>query len=129
VRKCNQKSPEAFLRHHWQAFTRASRMHQKRNGRLLSPARMTLHNTVEIDFEHLLSLYKSQCGLCAVSGLPMTHQFNDLCSISVDRVDSKLGYVPGNVQLVCKWVNLAKQRHSNEEFRAVLDLVRSKSGN
>ena len=75
----------------------------------------------QIDLDFLVEMYADQEGLCALSGLPMIHQFNDLCSISVDRIDSEKGYVPGNVQLVCKWVNLAKQRHSNKEFEKLLD--------
>jgi hypothetical protein len=41
-------------------------------------------------------------------------------TVSVDRIDSSKGYVPGNVQLVCKWVNLAKQDYSNDDMEAVL---------
>jgi len=78
----------------------------------------------EIDLDFLVGMFADQGGLCALSGLPMSHVFNDLRSISVDRVDSDLGYIRGNVQLVCKWVNLAKGRHSNEEFVGLLGELR-----
>lgn len=70
----------------------------------------------EIDLDFLVEMYNDQDGKCNLSGLPMVHKWNDLCSISVDRVDSEVGYVVGNVQLVCKWVNLAKGSHGNGEF-------------
>jgi len=64
---------------------------------------------LSIDF--LESLYNSQKGLCAVSGVQMTY----LCgqgkvdtNISLDRINSDLGYEEGNIQLVCKRVNILK---------------------
>lgn len=125
VRKCVEKSPQSFIKHLWQAFTRPSRLNKQRNNMYVNPKRLAILNTIEIDLDFLLSLYESQHGLCALTQLPMIHQFNDLCSISVDRIDSKLGYVSGNIQLVCKWVNLAKQKHTNAEFVGMLDKLRS----
>lgn len=43
-------------------------------------------------------------------------------AISVDRIDSRLGYVQGNVQLICWQVNIAKHDLSSEDF---LKLCRS----
>jgi hypothetical protein len=40
---------------------------------------------------------------------------------SPDRINSELGYVPGNVQWVCWWVNRAKGQMSNETFLSLLD--------
>lgn len=37
-------------------------------------------------------------------------------SCSIDRIDSELGYVPGNIQLVTARTNLAKGNMSNNEF-------------
>lgn len=76
---------------------------------------------VTITPEFLHSLWDAQGGLCALSGMPMLHEFNNLRSVSIDRIDSNLGYVPGNVQLVCRWVNLAKGKFSNEQILSVFD--------
>jgi hypothetical protein len=115
VRKSIQKSPKAFLTYLMGRLTKDSssknRHFIKAGGKRLS---------LDIDFDFLWGLWESQRGLCALSGVPMLHEFNNLCSISVDRVDSELGYVRGNVQLVCKWVNLAKGKHSNAEFGSLL---------
>ena len=45
---------------------------------------------------------------------------HNLRPISLDRIDSDLGYTIDNVQLVCKWINLAKNTASNEQILAVL---------
>lgn len=72
--------------------------------------------------EFLMQLYNWQNGKCAITGLEMTwvtgggsagRQFN----ISVDRRDSEQGYVPGNIQLVCKAVNLMKHDFDDASFK------------
>lgn len=50
----------------------------------------------------------------------MLHKTGDLRSVSVDRIDGKYGYTKGNVQLVCQWVNFAKNSRSTEEIQAIL---------
>ncbi len=107
------------LMHH---LTKKCNHRQAKQGKL-NPACLD----VQIDYDYLWGLYEQQAGLCALSGLQMVHKFNDLCSISIDRIDSDKGYVPGNVQLVCKWVNLAKQKHSNEDFVELLGSLRPNS--
>jgi hypothetical protein len=65
-----------------------------------------------------------QCdGLCALTGYPLLHCHAEdnlttsaLFNASVDRVDSSLGYVVGNVQLVGTRINLMKGDKSNDEF-------------
>lgn len=124
VRRSIQRSPESFLRSLIHHLTKQSNQVRNRRSRL-NRNRQEALITMSLTYDDLLSLYESQHGLCALTQLPMTHQFNDLCSISVDRIDSKLGYVSGNIQLVCKWVNLAKQKHTNTEFVGMLDKLRS----
>jgi hypothetical protein len=75
----------------------------------------------DIDFEYLMELYRTQNGKCALSGLEMTHKWNSPYSISCDRIDSSCGYIRGNVQLVCKWVNLGKHKFTNDDIKAVFD--------
>jgi len=74
-----------------------------------------------ITYEYIKELYEKADGKCAVTGLQMQHVWNNLYSISCDRIDSSQGYIHGNVQLVCKWVNLAKNTHSNDDIKAVFD--------
>lgn len=51
----------------------------------------------------------------------MTTKARDINAISIDRVDSSLGYLKTNVILVCHWVNLGRGKYcSPEQFLAIL---------
>jgi len=78
---------------------------------------------VSIDVPYLVGLYHGQGGLCAYSGLKMTHVRGEgrvQTNISIDRIDSSKGYEPGNVVLCCFAVNLMKQSLSVGEFHALV---------
>ena len=67
-----------------------------------------------IDINFLIDLWQEQGGLCALSGLDMTHTYDRdkphrlILNASIDRIDSNYGYTPGNVQLVAVRMNLMK---------------------
>ena len=120
VRKSIHRSPEAFIRHLYHHISKYSRFKRKKG--TINPAALIM----ELDYDYLLSLYKKQKGLSAISGIKMDHQFNKLTTMSVDRIDSSKGYIPGNVQLVCQWENLAKKQFSNKEmFETLLQIDQS----
>jgi hypothetical protein len=77
-----------------------------------------------ITCQYLIDLYGAQDGKCALSGLQMMHTLGNHASISIDRIDSKRGYLVGNVQLVCQFINLGKNRHTNDEVKAFLKEMR-----
>lgn len=59
--------------------------------------------------EALLELLKKQQGLCALTGIPMTHGQTVMeTAMSIDRIDSNVGYRMTNIQLVCQRVNVMK---------------------
>jgi len=120
VKRAKQRSPRAFLTSLLGYLTRPSRKKGKRDGMHVHPKRLAILNDVQIDLDFLMGLWESQRGFCAISGIRMVHRLGSLKAISIDRIDSGRGYVPGNVQLVCQWANKAKGSHSNGEFRAVL---------
>lgn len=74
-----------------------------------------------ITIQDIKELHDKANGKCAISGLDMTHCWNSLRAVSIDRIDSSQGYIHGNVQLVCMWANLAKQRFSNDDIKTILD--------
>lgn len=74
-----------------------------------------------IDITYLLQLCKSQDNKCAITGKLMTHKSKSLFSVSIDRIDSNIGYITGNIQLVCKAINLAKNDHSNDDIKYFLN--------
>lgn len=74
---------------------------------------------VYIDLHFLWEVWLKQKGKCALTGeslmLMKGRKDNDFTA-SVDRIDSDLGYVPGNVQWVHKTINLLKNSYSEEDF-------------
>lgn len=46
----------------------------------------------------------------------MREGFKEDNDLSLDRIDSSLGYIPGNVQWVCKQINISKHILSTKEF-------------
>jgi len=69
------------------------------------------HLGFNIDIFYLVDLYNKQQGKCAISGVEMTYISGSgrvLTNISIDRIDSSLGYIQGNVQFVCDVVNRMK---------------------
>lgn len=73
-----------------------------------------------IDLQYLHELWNTQKGLCALSGIPMTYYFDSgrvPTNVSVDRIDSNLGYIKGNLQLVCMAVNQMKSDLTIEQLK------------
>jgi hypothetical protein len=77
---------------------------------------------------YIAELLRGQNGRCKLSGLPL--QWDDmhtdaemLCSL--DRIDSAKGYVRDNLQIVCRFINRWKNSSNNNDFRRLLNLVRS----
>ncbi len=69
--------------------------------------------------DFLLSLWNKQKGLCAISGIKMTHitgKSKILTNVSVDRINSNLGYTIDNTQLVCSIINIMKNKMSLEDL-------------
>ena len=72
--------------------------------------------SIEIDQEYIEKLYDDQGGACAISGLEMAMETNNVKSLSIDRIDSSKGYIKGNVHLVCGIINNMKNEYSMETF-------------
>lgn len=72
-----------------------------------------------ITIDHLDELWVKQKGRCALTDTelspPVLHK-NRSYNASLDRIDSKYGYVEGNVQFVTKQVNVAKGTMSQDEW-------------
>lgn len=76
---------------------------------------------------YVWKIYEKQKRKCALTGLDIkfTHDSNKPYELtaSVDRIDSRKGYIRGNIQLVHKTVNLMKSWLPEEEFVAICNLV------
>ena len=85
--------------------------------------RMTL---IELE-KSLRFLLDLQNNCCALTGIPFQfHGPGTDASLqpSVDRIDSSRHYEPGNLQIVCRFVNFWKADGDNDEFKRLLMIVR-----
>lgn len=76
--------------------------------------------------QDLYDLWDKQNGCCALTGVPMTHTYSpDMVAVSrvtngsVDRIDSRVGYIVGNIQFACVRVNLMKGPMQEEQLLSV----------
>lgn len=76
----------------------------------------------DITIEYMSELFEAQGGRCAMSGLPISfgtegkNLSTALGTASLDRINSSLGYIEGNVQWVHKHINSMKNAHTTDEF-------------
>ncbi len=82
-----------------------------------------------ISVEYLWELFVEQDYKCALTGWPIGWaEVGQNHTASIDRINSDLGYVEGNIQLLHKDVNMAKQQYSQDYFvemcKAVTDKVK-----
>lgn len=79
--------------------------------------------------EDLLTIWKSQNGKCAISGLDMTYELGEgrtYTNVSIDQVLPSKGYTVDNIQLVCMAVNQLK---SDLDMDTILTLCSAIVGN
>lgn len=72
--------------------------------------------------EFLDNLYVKQQGKCSLTGLPLVLNYGKN-SISIDRIDSAIGYLESNVQLVIKEANFMKQVLTMDELLIYCQLI------
>jgi len=65
-------------------------------------------STCTLSDDFLLNLWRKQDGKCALSGMQMSIEINDLFVVSLDQVFPGQGYSEDNVQLLAWCVNRAK---------------------
>lgn len=88
----------------------------------------------EISIEYLQELLENQNFKCAYTNMDMLcpktyNEKREMTSspylISLDRIDSELGYIEDNVHFVCVWTNKAKGAYSHETFKEILSNFRN----
>lgn len=87
--------------------------------RSLHSSALSRHLEFTIDAQYLWNLWISQNKKCAYTGIDLILDKNS----SVDRIDSKKGYVPDNVQWVYTKVNYMKWDSTEEEFLNLCETI------
>jgi hypothetical protein len=102
------------------------RSRQKQSSTIEGKARVFLQNArksatkrqqeFSITVEDIVDSWKEQGGICAYSGRPMTLSSNKLNTVSIERIDSSIGYTADNTILVCQAINRMKSNFAYEDF-------------
>lgn len=78
---------------------------------------------VDIDHQYIEYLYNLQNGLCAYTKEKLEIGSNSNNTLSIDRIDSSLGYTKTNIVLTTWKVNNCKQDLSLQEFKELCKKV------
>ena len=73
--------------------------------------------SIEITTDHLVQIWIMQNGRSYYTGNPLDIEGEGLNAVSVDRINSEIGYVLGNICFVTRFENLGKNKATIEEFR------------
>lgn len=76
-----------------------------------------------INWKYLFDIWEQQNGRCVYSGVPLSIEANHPHSVSIDRIDSSIGYLKGNLQLVSAAVSRMKQEFDEEFFLSTCRLI------
>jgi hypothetical protein len=85
-------------------------------------------NECTITKEDLTEAWEKQEGVCAYTGWDMTLAAAKFNSVSVERIDSSIGYTPDNTILVCRDVNRMKSNFGGELFFEMCAAITSHLG-
>lgn len=80
------------------------------------------HKSCDITVDYIEEMLKNQDCRCSISGIDLTH-FKSLNDMSIDRIDNDLGHTKENVQIICRGLNIAKNRHTNCDIIYFLDCL------
>lgn len=81
----------------------------------------------EVDIKYAWRILESQKFKCALTGLPIDlpsgGRSGQKFTASLDRIDSSVGYVEGNIQWIYKDINKMKLHYGEEKFVEYCDLI------
>jgi hypothetical protein len=70
----------------------------------------------DLVIDDIVKCWRQQDTICAYSGRPMTLEAGRLNTVSIERIDSTVGYTPNNTILVCQAINRMKSDFSLDDF-------------
>jgi hypothetical protein len=82
----------------------------------------------EVSDQYLADLFEQQDFKCALTDLPLvSSNLPKTRTASLDRIDSKKGYIEGNLQWVNKYVNRMKNSYDQDLYIELCQLVAAKA--
>ena len=85
--------------------------------------RVTTRNK-ELPMDILERIWERQQGRCALTNVAMSVDKYDLFAASVDRLDTSVGYLPDNIQLVCRAANIGRCNSSVQDAKNWITALR-----
>lgn len=79
-----------------------------------------------ITLDDLLTQWLKQDGNCIYSGVKLNHPKNgdnNITTASLDRIDSSIGYVKGNIQFISIACNYAKNNMTHEDMLTLCKII------
>lgn len=80
------------------------------------------NNEFELEILDIVDMWNQQLNICPYSGIVMTLESGKFNTVSIERIDSKIGYTKDNTILVCSAINRMK---SDFEFNEFYNLCKS----
>lgn len=75
--------------------------------------------TFSLTISDIVECWDTQKNFCAYSGRLMTLEAGKLNTVSIERIDSNIGYTPSNTILVCQAINRMKSDFKLDDFYAL----------
>ena len=82
-----------------------------------------------LEINDVVGFWNDQAMICAYSGLEMTLEAGKLNTVSIERIDSNIGYTKENTILVCQAINRMKSDFSYQDFYMLCQSVAKFLGN
>jgi len=96
---------------------------EKRVFNLIKPRSLKYNENIDFDEKYLLYLFNKQNQKCYYLNIPLSLDIGKLNSISIDRKNSKIGYIKNNIVICSVFANLGKNNKSYEEMKEFLSLL------
>lgn len=131
---CSKKIPEnieMLSNHRTSAHLNASNRRDEFTGFREHLARANRRNqNVNITLEDLKNTWEQQKGICPYSKVKLQfvslkNKNNPIYTMSLDRKNSALGYIKGNIQFISIAMNLMKSSMSEEEMEQLLLIIKN----
>ena len=102
------------------------KFHLKQNSTIEGRAKVFLRNAqnsakkrgqeFSLEISNIVDFWNKQEKICAYSGIEMSLEAGKLNTVSIERIDSKIGYTKENTILVCRSINRMKSDFEFEDF-------------
>ena len=77
---------------------------------------MKRNNEFDLTIQDIVDCWNEQYKICAYSGIEMTLEAGKLNTVSIERIDSNIGYTKDNTILVCQAINRMKSNFNYDDF-------------